>query len=202
MYKLVQTVNSVFTVSFWNTECTTPLPHLNRRWVIQNLRKKIQNTEFTTPLPHLCPRKIFNWDFIIFYEKTSAISSFATSVIFRSFLRSVIFWNVFAENQFLAQLFKILKNFKISFLSQIFEKSKKILKNFFFSNCFSQIRTWACSRTCLILASPIVENFKIFPVVKKDHLYLTIFICSCSRTYSTSERFQNHKLSVISKCDK
>ena len=147
---------------------------------------KIDNTEYTPPLPHHHPRKLL-W-FYNFYEKTSAISSFATSVIFRSFLRSVIFLKCFRGESISRPIIQNLENFQNRFLK--FSKNRrKFWKTFFFSNGFSQIRTWACSRTCLILASPLVENFKIFPVVKKDHFYLTIFIWSCSRTCSTSERF-------------
>ena len=97
--------------------------------MVKNRQYRMYHT-VTTP----SPQKNFH-DFIIFYEKTSAISSFATSVIFRSF--SVIFafchffLNVFAENQFLAQLFKILKNFKISFSN--FRKIEENFEKLFFS---------------------------------------------------------------------
>ena len=79
------------------------------------------------------------------------------------------------------------KSWKISkshSLLKFLKNRRKIWKTFFFSNGFSQIRTWACSRTCLILASPIVENF----LWSKKTTFIWPFLSG--QHCSTSERFE------------
>ena len=104
----------------------------------------------------------FEKNFIIFYEKKISNFQFCNISHFRSFFEMFSRRINFAANY--------TKSWKIS-KSQIFKKQSKILKIFSLRK-FSQIRTWACSRTCLILAS---TNCRKFPVVEKDHFYLVIF---------------------------
>ena len=102
-----------------------------------------------------------NGDFEKFYEKISNFQ-FCNISHFRSFFEMFSRRINFAANY--------TKSWKIS-KSQIFKKNSKILKSLSLRK-FSQIRTWACSRTCLGLAS---TNCRKFPVVEKDHFYLVIF---------------------------